>query len=127
MPSASQKGSYYKSRTKKWLESMGYSVGHLERMLVVRGKPGLFVKRDQFGSDLLAVSATQVLFVQVKMGGATWRKRGLSSARIEFAPFPVPPNSVQMIVVWEPRARQPLTWLRRHCAEWEEADLVLKE
>lgn len=113
MRSTSQRGSYYKSRTVKWLKARGYVVAQLERMLMVRGKPGLFVKRDQLGADLLAVNVSAVLFVQVKMGGRSWRKRGLSQARLEFERFPVPPGSEQWIVVWETKARRPLVSKRR--------------
>jgi hypothetical protein len=110
MTSAVARGSYYKRRSKAWLEARGYTVAHLERMFQVA--PGRFVKRDQLGADLLAVDDRGVSFVQVKMGGATWRKRGLSSARKAFEPYPLPDGTQQVIHVWEPRARAPIIWRR---------------
>lgn len=111
MPSNSVRGNYYKLKTKRWLEGRGYAVAVMERMYGVA--PGRFVKVDQMGSDLLAVSTAEVLFVQVKMGGRTWRKRGwLSDATKAFDPFPVPPHGEQQVVVWEPGAREPLVYRR---------------
>ena len=109
--SAVAKGSYYKGRTVTWLEAQGYKVGHLERMFLIhkspaRLKPGesptMPVKRDQFASDLLAVNAEQILFVQVKLG-----RDGIWKARAEFATFPCPPPARQWIVIWERGAREP--------------------
>lgn len=108
MPSSAQKGQYFKLKTKKWLETKGYVVAHLERMLMVA--PGRFVKQDQLGSDLLAVNTSHVLFVQVK-GGLTWRS-GLSAARHEFEKHPYPSGSMQWIVGWDPRARMPAVYCR---------------
>lgn len=113
MSSNSAKGSYYRQRSKKWLESLGFTVAQLERMMMVA--PGTFIKKDQLGADLLAVRegpGIGVLFVQVKMGGASWRKRGVSEARAEFEKHPLPANSMQVIHVWEPGAREPLVWMR---------------
>src|SRR6185436_8702979 len=60
------RGAYYKGRTRKWLIEMGWQVADLEVIRYVGA--GIPVKRDQFGADLLAVSAKRLLFVQVKSG-----------------------------------------------------------
>jgi len=103
-------GAYYKARARKWLTEQGYQVADLE---VVRwvGKPDtagtrIPIKRDQFGSDLLAVSATEIVFAQIK-GGRT-AKSGVSTARREFQKFTFPPSAKRWIIVWEFRAREPL-------------------
>ncbi|HEY5658139.1 MAG TPA: hypothetical protein VIY27_10160 [Myxococcota bacterium] len=101
-------GAYYKGRTKRWLMADGWQVADLE---VVRWipRPGgelLPVKRDQLGSDLLAVCPDRgVVFVQAK-GGETWRKN-IAAARKEFWRFEFPEESQQWIVGWSPRARRP--------------------
>ena len=110
MANNSARGQYYKHKTKKWLEERGYAVAYMERMHQL--KPGVFVKIDQLGSDLLAVNAEETLFVQVKLGGPSWRQRGLSEARKLFETFPVPPCSGQQIYVWEPGAKWPLIFQR---------------
>jgi hypothetical protein len=106
MLSAAAKGQYWKARTKKFLETSGYQVAFLERVLWLQtGRGRIPVKRDQFASDLLAVNAAEVVFVQVK-GGAS-RRSQLAAARKEFGKFAFPSGTQQWIVCWAPRARQP--------------------
>jgi len=106
MASAAAKGQYYKSRTKKYLEAMGYQVAFLERVLWIQGAHGRVpVKRDQFGSDLLAVNLTDVIFIQVK--GGVSRRSQLAAARREFERYAFPAGTQQWIVCWAPRARLP--------------------
>jgi len=106
MSSAVAKGQYWKGRTKKFLEAKGYQVAFLERVLWIHTPKGRVpVKRDQFASDLLAVSRDDVVFVQVK--GGTSRRSQLAAARSEFAKFAFPAGTKQWIVLWAPRARQP--------------------
>jgi len=106
MPSAAQKGQYWKSRTKKFLEAAGYQVAFLERMLWIEGPSGRIpVKRDQLASDLLAVNREEILFVQVK--GGISRRSQLAAARNEFGRYAFPAGTKQWIVCWAPRARRP--------------------
>jgi len=106
MISAVAKGQYWKGRTKKFLEAQGYQVAFLERVLWIQTARGRVpVKRDQFGSDLLAVNAETVIFVQVKGGES--RRSQLAAARREFAMFAFPAGTQQWIVCWAPRARLP--------------------
>jgi hypothetical protein len=107
MTTAVARGSYYKSRTKKFLEQAGFVVAFLERVLYIQGKHGLVpIKRDQLGSDVLAVSCERVVFAQVK-SGVSWRGQ-LASARREFAKYPLAPGCEQWILGWLPQARQPV-------------------
>lgn len=115
MPSNAQRGAYYKGRTKKWLVGMGFQVANLEevRWIYRPGRPPMPVKRDQFGSDLLAMSAREIIFVQVKSGaiGGTF-----PAARRKFTEF-VFPHVVgavhgktalrRWVVAWAPRSREP--------------------
>ena len=106
MPSAVARGSYWKARSKRWLETQGEVVGFMERMLHVQGQHGLIpVKRDQLGADLIAVSRFGTKFIQCK-GGATWRS-GLAAARAEFAKYPLGPGAEQHIHGWDPGAHHP--------------------
>lgn len=107
MASNAQRGAYFKGRTKKWLESIGYQVADLEKVYYIHTPKGRVpIKRDQFGSDLLAVSTLDVVFVQVK-GGAAGSKK-ISAGRKAFAEFAFPPTTKQWVVAWKPRAREPL-------------------
>lgn len=102
--SASKKGQYYKLKTKKWLESKGYQVVFLEQLKLIHipGRPVIPVKRDQMGSDLMAVSDEELIFVQVKLG-----KANVSAARKEFDKFVFPDFCKKWIVTWEVRAKEP--------------------
>lgn len=106
MRSASSKGTYYKLRTKKWLEAKGYAVAFMERMMWIPAKkPGdrmIPIKRDQFGSDLMAMNLEEIIFVQVKFGAST-----VAAARHEFAKHVFPPLAQRWVVIWTARAREP--------------------
>lgn len=103
MKSNAQKGQYYKARTKKWLEGLGYQVAHLERVMWIHTKDRMVpVKQDQFASDLMAMTGTDLVFVQVKLG-----RKSLKSARDEFQKFTFPPFAKRWIVIWELRKRVP--------------------
>ena len=102
--SSVQKGTYYKGRTKKWLEEQGYSVGSLEKMMCV--KKNIFIKKDQFASDLLAVGNGQVIFVQVKSGKTALYK--VKEAIREFAKFDFPEFADRWVVCWVERVRKPI-------------------
>lgn len=112
MPSASAKGSYYKTRTKTWLERRGYDVAFMERLMWVRGgnqpcpacrQVKMFAsKRDQLGADLLATNVDEIVMVQVKLN----RNDAAKAAR-EYARFRFPASVKLWIVIWTPRAREP--------------------
>jgi hypothetical protein len=133
--SNAKKGSYYKQRTKEYFERRGYVVAFLERMMWLRGRPdeaiaracaaaGLQappslkpVKQDQFASDLLAMKADELIFIQVK--GHTDHTAAAVRAFLE---FPCPPFAKQWVVMWEPRAREPIVVdVRQYMAERDAA------
>jgi len=101
---AAAKGSYYKLRTKRWLETKGYAVAFMERIQWIPKGHGhmIPVKRDQFGADLLAMNRDEMILVQVKFG-----KGSRAAARRTFDTFPIPPFVSTWIVSWEARARTP--------------------
>lgn len=108
MASNSSRGAYYKKRTKAWLIAKGYQVAALEvvRWVYRPGRPPMPVKRDQFGSDLLAMNAIEILFVQVK-GGKAAIGGTFPDARRKFAEHVFPPGARRIVVGWPPRARRP--------------------
>lgn len=108
MRSNAAKGAYYKSRTKKWLEQSGYQVADLEtvRWVYPPDRDAFPVKRDQFASDLLAVSSKAVIFVQVK-GGATVTGGNFPAARRNFAQYRFPPFVQLWVIAWPTRSRVP--------------------
>jgi len=111
MAGSARKGAHYKQRGKQWLEANGWTVAFLERVMWIppreKGGRPMPVKRDQLGSDLLAVNQTpgtepHVMFVQVKLG-----RGSLAAAVREFRQFPCPPSCRQVVMVWEVGGREP--------------------
>jgi hypothetical protein len=103
MASNVSRGAYYKNKTRKWLEAAGWQVGDLERVAYV-GPKRIPVKRDQFASDLLAVSGRRILFVQVKSGA---EKGTFQKARRAFAAFTFPPFAGRLVIAWARGASTP--------------------
>jgi hypothetical protein len=103
------RGAYYKGRTKKWLLARGWQVADLEVVHFVYppGRKPFAVKRDQFGSDLLAVSRRRIVFVQVKGGLQAVGERAFAEAAREFNTFAFPPFVRLWIAAWAPGARFP--------------------
>ena len=105
--SNASRGAYYKGRTRKWLEDLGYQVADLEVVRWVTSPGGTIrfpVKRDQFGSDLLAMNKVESVYVQVKSGKVSGN---FPAARRKFDEFQWPPNTRRWVVAWAPRSRQP--------------------
>lgn len=107
------KGTHYKNRTKEWLEKQGYAVARMEHLAWIRTgsnvcatceRPEMIpTKRDEFGSDLLAIRADgEIVFVQVKLGADQ-----VAAARRLFASFPFPPCAKRWIAVWTVGAHAP--------------------
>lgn len=113
------RGARYKSRTREWLEDQGFQVAKMETMYYVRrpaapeGSPSAGfgdrfpVKRDQFGSDLLAVDATRIVFVQVKGGKGVTAGGSFPDARRKFMEHVFPPHALRWIVAWPFGGREP--------------------
>ena len=67
MPSNTQKGSYHKLKTKKWLEADGWVVGNAEQTSRIYVKDRvIFTKKDLFGADLVARNDEEEWWLQVK-------------------------------------------------------------
>lgn len=101
------KGNYYRNRTKKWLEDLGYSVEPLERSLrVVTRDPKsgvakvIFRRLDIWGADLVARNEDDLLFIQVKAS------QGDISKGIKELSRGAWPRWVSRWVVWWPPRRR---------------------
>ena len=101
------RGDYYKGRSKKWLQSQGYCVEYTERYQTIITPKGMIrIKRDLFGSDMLAFKENDLVFVQTKFNVKTASKN-VAAARDEFAKYPFPPFARREIHVWMPGAHEP--------------------
>jgi len=103
-----RKGTYYRLRTQKWLESLGYEVAPLERQQrIVRtdkktGKQEvIFIKRDVWGADLVAKNSEHMVFVQCKSNSGDIAK-GIK----ELSKGTWPDGDVERwVTYWPPRRR----------------------
>ena len=118
------KGNYYKKKTKDWLVKEGYTCEYLEKLqrIFIPPKKGeklekkkqfskrtgklLYVKRDLFASDILAMKRDKVIFVQVKSGG---KGTGINikGAIEEFNKYPFPNFIDRWIVIWKDKEKEP--------------------
>jgi hypothetical protein len=138
MKSNAQKGQYYKTRTKAWMERDGFEVAFMERMAWLRTKPkddevtrlclehgvtpppGMVpTKTDQLGADLLGVrqQPEALVFVQVKSRSQDVPEgvRGLLEHRY-------PSYATLWVVYWEFKAREPVVVdARKYMEERERA------
>ena len=103
--SSAKRGAYYKSRTRRWLEQRGWQVADMEVVRWVGAAERFPVKRDQFGSDLLAVDHRGVVFIQVKGGKSA--TGNFPAARRAFSEHVFPAGIRRWVVAWAPRAREP--------------------
>lgn len=102
------KGSYFKARSRRFLESAGYQIAEMELLRGVRTPRGMvFVKKDQWGADVAGKNAEHIVFVQVKSVGLG-RSISLSAAKRAFvAAGPWPPCTRRVIHVWRHRVHAP--------------------
>ena len=99
------RGARGKVKTRKYLAALGYQVFEMEVVRWVQTPRGrLPVKRDQLHADLGALSATELLFVQVKAG----QKNDVAGAVRGFKEHTFPPFAKLWVVFWKFRARGPI-------------------
>ena len=101
---AKNAGNYYKLRTKKWLEKKGFQVATMEKMLRIPIKDDkvIFIKKDQFASDLLAISEEQIIFIQVKLN-----RKHIAEGIKGLAAFKMPKWVDKWVVIWSKGDREP--------------------
>ncbi len=98
-----KKGNYYKYKTKKFLENLGFVVEYLETYITYRKNNKIIYKhKDILQSDLIAYNAELCLLVQVKLG-----KKNLASARHNFKKIILPPSILKCIFMWQKKCDYP--------------------
>lgn len=108
MASTTSKGNYYKVKTKKFYEDNGFTVQITEFMCgrMIPGGRMIYVKKDIFGSDLIAMNGTEIIFVNSKATTED-RKDGItkmkSEGKVEFEKYPFPPGVKRQVAIWLPR------------------------
>ena len=97
------KGNYYKTKTKKWLEADGYVVEYLEKLqhIFTKGKV-IYIKRDLLAADGLAINDTEFI-----LWNSITNRGDIAKHIKRFKEYPCPAFIKRYIILWEPRAREP--------------------
>ena len=93
-------GNYYLLKTKKFFENEGWTVKRTEYQYPIPGTK-LYRKIDIFGSDLIMMNGTDIVFVNVTT------PQNLSKHIHRFEEFPFPDSVKCWIVTWHERAKEP--------------------
>lgn len=107
MPSTTSRGNYYKKRTKDYYEALGYTV-QLTEFLTTRpigGGKVIYVKKDVFGADGIAMNGEEIIFWNAKSTIAGRVAQEKSGGKKDFAKYPFPKCVKLQLVIWEPRKK----------------------
>lgn len=98
----SQKGNYYRLKTKHYFEAKGFHVETVEKIQRIQGTRGkiLYVKKDLLAADLIAMNHEQMIFVN-----SICNRSDLSSHIKQFLKYPYPPFIDRWVVLWTPGQR----------------------
>jgi hypothetical protein len=111
MASSNSRGNYYKQRSKKYYESLGYTVQLTEFNTArqIGGGRLIYTKIDIFGSDGIAMNGKEIIFWNSKSvtGETNSIANEKSRAKKEFEKYPFPPCVKLQAIIWEPR-KQPV-------------------
>jgi hypothetical protein len=92
-------GQYYKQRSKDFFVKQGYAVDYCERLnrIFLKDKNKIiWVKKDLFGADLIAMRIDEIIFINSKFGHSN-----IAAGIKEMARFPYPPFVRRVLAVWE--------------------------
>ena len=98
------KGNYYKYKTKQWFKMDGYFCEYVEQnqRIFIKGRV-IFVKKDLAGADGIAMDKDRIIFWQCKLN-----KSHIAQAIKEFNKYPYPEFVDRWVIVWVPKAREPI-------------------
>jgi len=97
------KGDYWKIKTKDWLQKKGYQVEYLEKLQRIYTKNKvIYIKKDIFASDLLAISKDEIIFVN-----SVLNKKNVASHIRGFMKYEFPYFVKRWVVIWTPRVKEP--------------------
>ena len=107
MPNKTQRGNYYKRKTKELYEKMGYMVQLTEftRTILIPGKRPIFTKIDVLGADGISIHKEKGIIFWNSKHATDERSRDvqLRQAKNEFLKYPFPSCVRLELVMWEPK------------------------
>lgn len=106
MTNTTSRGNYYKKKTKEYFERLGYTV-QLTEFVSTRPLGGgkvIWVKKDVFGADGIAMNGEEIIFWNSKhFTGTNTKSNEKSSGKKDFAKYPFPKCVKLQLVIWELR------------------------
>jgi len=109
MASTNSRGNYYKKKSKEYYESLGYTVQLTEFVTSrpIGGGKIIYVKKDVFGSDGIAMNGRDIIFWNSKSTVAgkdqiSWHK---TTGKKEFDKYPFPKSVKKQLIIWQPREK----------------------
>jgi len=107
MPSTTQRGNYYRKKSKEYYEKLGFTVQITEFVCGRMIAPGkmIYQKRDVFGSDGIAMNGKEIIF---------WNSKSITTGRLaiekcegkkEFEKYPFPDCVKRQLIIWKPREK----------------------
>lgn len=109
MASTNSRGNYYKRKSKDHYKSLGYVVQLTEFVTSrpIGGGKMVYVKKDVFGSDGIAMNGKEIIFWNSKSTIAgdeqiSWHK---TTGKKEFAKYPFPKSVKKQLIIWQPRKK----------------------
>ncbi|HOE15453.1 MAG TPA: hypothetical protein PLH82_02100 [Candidatus Paceibacterota bacterium] len=106
---AFKRGQYYKVKTKKHFEKLGYITEYLEKYRSIYTPRGIIrTKQDLFGSDGLSMNSKELIFWNSKFSSdKSSEKTAISKAKKEFSKYQFPKSNEikKVIVLWKLRQK----------------------
>lgn len=108
MPSTTSRGNYYKRKTKEYYEKLGYTVQITEFLTTrpIGGGKVIYVKKDVFGSDGIAMNGEEIIFWNSKhFTGENTLANERWSGKKDFSKYPFPLSVKRQLVIWQPKKK----------------------
>ena len=109
MPSTTQRGNYFKVKTRKYFEDLGYETQITEFVcgrIIAPGKI-IYCKKDVFSSDGISMNGKEIIFWNSKhtLTGDTAMEKWRGKKGFETHKFPL--SVKRQVVIWQPRQKVP--------------------
>lgn len=110
MVSTTQRGNYYKKKTQRYYQNLGYTVELCEFITTrpISKNKVIYEKRDVFASDLIATNEKEILFINSKHFTSEKSKQvQIKQAEKKYSYFKIPNYAKKLLVFWELRNKIP--------------------
>lgn len=109
MASTTSRGNYFKAKTKKYFESLGYETQITEFVCGRQIAPNkiIYVKKDVFSSDGISMNGKDIIFWNSKHTTTGNIANEKSSGKKDFSKHNFPLSVKRQLIIWQPRQKKP--------------------